>query len=301
MANYRKAARRSARRHGIDPDIFARQINAESGFNPTARSPAGALGIAQIMPDTARGWGVDPMNPIAALDAAAQNMARYIRDYGGWENALRAYNAGPGAIEASRGYSETNAYVSKILRGQNPNPGNPSAFNRLMSKTMQVEDPEAFKRVVLANYLVRNNPDSLLLRLGVVSPNEPTTRTVDAATHRRTPAIASSRGGAGAPGTLHELFYDPLGGWDEGKSIGAIGGHSDHVHFAAGSHKEADALGRLAQKMGLQVRELEPFDKVDPVHTDKSFHYEGLAGDASGSPAAMRRFTNRLRKMYGLS
>jgi hypothetical protein len=120
MANYRALARQIAQRHGLDPGVFERQINQESGFNPTARSPAGALGIAQIMPATARGWGVDPLNARQALDAAAKNMASYVRQYGGYENALRAYNAGPGAIQKSKGFAETNNYVRTILGGHTP-------------------------------------------------------------------------------------------------------------------------------------------------------------------------------------
>src|SRR5215831_13304043 len=65
-------ARQAARNAGIDPDIFVSQIQAESGFNPTARSGAGALGIAQFMPGTAAGLGVDPSDPYASLDAAAR-------------------------------------------------------------------------------------------------------------------------------------------------------------------------------------------------------------------------------------
>lgn len=118
--DYRAMARAAARRHGLDPSIFVRQIQQESGFNPNAVSPAGARGIAQIMPATARGWGVDPSDPKAALNAAAKNMARYVKDYGSYENALRAYNAGPGAIERSKGFSETNHYVQVILRGRDP-------------------------------------------------------------------------------------------------------------------------------------------------------------------------------------
>jgi soluble lytic murein transglycosylase-like protein len=120
VADYREEARRAAARYGLDPGVFERQIQQESGFNPTIRSPAGAVGIAQIMPATARGWGVDPLNPTAALDAAAKNMAAYVKKYGGIENALRAYNAGPGAIKASHGYAETNAYVKRILGGGAP-------------------------------------------------------------------------------------------------------------------------------------------------------------------------------------
>jgi hypothetical protein len=126
MANYRAEARRAAARYGLDPGIFERQIQQESTFDPTARSRAGALGIAQIMPATARAWGVDPMNPRQALNAAAKNMASYVKRYGGIENALRAYNAGPGAIQKSKGYAETNHYVKTILGGSNPKLGRPS-------------------------------------------------------------------------------------------------------------------------------------------------------------------------------
>src|SRR4029077_14479767 len=112
--------RRAAIKAGINPDIFERQIQQESGFNPTISSKAGASGIAQIMPATAKAWGVDPLTPEQALFAAATHMGQYVRKYGSYENALRAYNAGPGAIEASKGYAETNKYVSTIMGGTTP-------------------------------------------------------------------------------------------------------------------------------------------------------------------------------------
>ena len=127
QADWPSVARNAAQKYGLFPDLFARQIKMESGFNPKAVSPVGARGIAQIMPETAKGWGVNPDDPAAALDAAAKNMAGYVRTYGGfntsdpqkirnaYENALRAYNAGPGAVEASRKYAETNKYVQNIL------------------------------------------------------------------------------------------------------------------------------------------------------------------------------------------
>jgi len=126
--NYREIARQKAIRYGLLPDVFERQIDLESKFDPNAVSAAGARGIAQIMPDTARGWGVNPRDPVASLDAAAKNMAAYVKTYGGgtkdpvkmraaYDNALRAYNAGPGAVEASKGkgYGETKEYVNKII------------------------------------------------------------------------------------------------------------------------------------------------------------------------------------------
>jgi SLT domain-containing protein len=129
--DFRQIAREKATKYGLLPVVFERQIDTESGFNPKAISSAGAQGIAQIMPDTAKGWGVNPNDPVAALDAAAKNMSGYIKTaLGGvqpsketdpaklraaYEKGLRAYNAGPGAVEASKGYAETNRYVKKII------------------------------------------------------------------------------------------------------------------------------------------------------------------------------------------
>lgn len=121
MPNYRKIARQKAQRYGINPTYFERQIGAESNFNPSARSPMGASGIAQIMPGTAAAWGVNPSNPVAALDAAAKNMGKYLKQFGGdWRLALGAYNAGPGNARNWNRISETRNYVNKILGGGNP-------------------------------------------------------------------------------------------------------------------------------------------------------------------------------------
>jgi soluble lytic murein transglycosylase-like protein len=85
---------------GIPADYFVRQINQESGFNPNAVSPAGAEGIAQFMPGTAAGLGINPWDPVQALRAAARLMASYMHNYGGdYAKALAAYNAGNGAVQ----------------------------------------------------------------------------------------------------------------------------------------------------------------------------------------------------------
>lgn len=125
MANYRAqyepVARAEAAAAGIDPDIFVRQIMQESGFNPAARSGAGAQGIAQIMPATARGWHVNPADPHAALRAAAQHDAIALKQYGGdWKLALAAYNAGGGNARQWQKIPETRNYVNTILAGHNP-------------------------------------------------------------------------------------------------------------------------------------------------------------------------------------
>jgi soluble lytic murein transglycosylase-like protein len=99
--------------------LLSAQIYAESNFNPFARSPAGALGIAQFMPGTARSYGPrDAFDPAAAIDAQAHLMRDLLGRFGSVPLALAAYNAGPGAV-ARCGcippYPETQAYVARIL------------------------------------------------------------------------------------------------------------------------------------------------------------------------------------------
>lgn len=108
----------AADQYGLDPAMFRRQLVAESGLNPNARSPAGALGVAQLMPGTARALGVDPMDPSQAIPAAANYMRQNLNRFGGdVDKALAAYNWGPGNVSA-KGMAalppETQAYIAKI-------------------------------------------------------------------------------------------------------------------------------------------------------------------------------------------
>ncbi len=123
---YVELARADALEAGIPLDAFVRQINQESGFNPDGLSPAGAEGIAQFMPDTAAGLGIDPWNPVDSLQGAAHLMASYQRTYGGdYAKTLAAYNGGSGRLAyCMRSYgpawfncepAETQAYIEKIL------------------------------------------------------------------------------------------------------------------------------------------------------------------------------------------
>lgn len=153
MADYRAAARQAAQRYGLDPNVFLRQINQESGFNPTARSPAGAIGIAQIMPATARGWGVDPTDPIAALNAAAKNMKGYVDKYGSYRNALVAYNAGPGAVGRGSLPAETTKYIDIILNGKTPPVSSAPAASSPISAAQSAE--QAFAPITLPARPVR--------------------------------------------------------------------------------------------------------------------------------------------------
>jgi hypothetical protein len=111
---------RGALRWNVPMNLLAAQLYAESGFNPFARSPAGAQGIAQFMPGTAQAYGLDdPFDPVAAIDAQAHLMSDLLNRFGGKLSlALAGYNAGAGAVERYGGippYVETRAYVAKIL------------------------------------------------------------------------------------------------------------------------------------------------------------------------------------------
>jgi hypothetical protein len=118
-AQYREPILRSAARWQVPPALMAGQLMAESGFDPTAGSPAGAQGIAQFMPSTAAAYGLtNPYDPVAAIDAEAHLMSDLLRQFGSPELALAAYNAGPAPVEACRcipPYPETQAYVTRIL------------------------------------------------------------------------------------------------------------------------------------------------------------------------------------------
>jgi Transglycosylase SLT domain len=101
-SQYVAIAQQDAIAVGISPDYFVRQIEQESGFNPNSVSPAGAVGIAQFLPSTAAGMGINPWDPIQALQGAARMMANSARQYGGdYAKALAAYNGGSGTVQSA--------------------------------------------------------------------------------------------------------------------------------------------------------------------------------------------------------
>lgn len=118
--DYRALAIEAAKRHGVPVDMFLRQIQAESAWNPDAVSSAGAIGLGQLMPGTAAELGVDPYDPVQNLDGSARYTAQQYKSFGDWGTALAAYNAGPGNVRKYGGlppFKETQNYVQKILGG----------------------------------------------------------------------------------------------------------------------------------------------------------------------------------------
>jgi soluble lytic murein transglycosylase-like protein len=116
---YAPVLARAARRWNVSATLLAAQLYAESGFNPFARSPAGAQGIAQFMPGTAATLGLeDPFDAPDAVDAQAHLMRDLLRRFAAVPLALAAYNAGPGPVQACGcvpDLPETRAYVARVL------------------------------------------------------------------------------------------------------------------------------------------------------------------------------------------
>lgn len=115
---YLPLARAAAQRNGVPEGLFLRLVNQESRWDPHAVSSAGARGLAQLMPETARRLGVDPDDPHQNLEGGARYLRMMYDRFGDWRLALAAYNAGPGAVERHNGvppYAETTAYVRIIL------------------------------------------------------------------------------------------------------------------------------------------------------------------------------------------
>ena len=110
---------RAAQRWNVSSALLAAQLYAESNFNPFAESGAGAQGIAQFMPGTARALGLaDPFDAEQAIDAQAHLMRDLLRRFAAVPLALAAYNAGPNAVAACGcvpDIPETRAYVVRIL------------------------------------------------------------------------------------------------------------------------------------------------------------------------------------------
>ena len=118
----RYAAHPGLRRAGLSGGewmaLFRANVAVESGFRQSAVSPVGAIGLGQLMPETAAELGVDPHDPAENLDGSARYLLAQMERFGSAELALAAYNAGPEAVERHGGippYRETQAHVRRVL------------------------------------------------------------------------------------------------------------------------------------------------------------------------------------------
>ncbi|WP_371158335.1 lytic transglycosylase domain-containing protein [Jannaschia sp. 2305UL9-9] len=118
----RYAAHPGLRRAGLSGGewmaLFRANVAVESGFRQSAVSPVGAVGLGQLMPETAAELGVDPHDPAENLDGSARYLFAQMERFGSAELALAAYNAGPEAVARYGGippYRETQAHVRRVL------------------------------------------------------------------------------------------------------------------------------------------------------------------------------------------
>jgi soluble lytic murein transglycosylase-like protein len=118
--NYEELISEHSRLNGVRPDLVRAVVQVESAFNPNARSPKGAMGLMQLMPATARQYGVtDPYNPSENVRAGVRYLRGLLDRFDNNEAlALAAYNAGPGAVDKYGNtvppYRETRDYVERI-------------------------------------------------------------------------------------------------------------------------------------------------------------------------------------------
>jgi cell wall-associated NlpC family hydrolase len=117
-SSYAKAFSAAEQRYGLPQGILSAVAHAESNYRPDAVSSAGAIGLMQLMPDTAKALGVDATNPAQAIDGAARLLKGQLNKYGSVQLALAAYNAGGPAVDRYGGippYPETRNYVQKVM------------------------------------------------------------------------------------------------------------------------------------------------------------------------------------------
>lgn len=135
---------KAATRHNVDPNLVRALVKVESNFNPNAVSRKGAMGLMQLMPQTARQLKVsNPFNPEENVDAGVRHLKRLLDNYGGnVQLSLAAYNAGSGAVARSSGiphYAETRNYVKRITTLYGGNLGDGVYFGQASREPIKVQ------------------------------------------------------------------------------------------------------------------------------------------------------------------
>jgi hypothetical protein len=263
----------AGQQHNVDPDLLRAMAQQESGFNPAAVSPKGAVGILQLMPDTAKDMRVvDRTDPSQNIYGAARYMSQLIGKYGDVDKAVQAYNMGPTAfdrLQAGKGAlpNETAQYLSKVS-------GN---FNRIKSNagfvmpeaqqatgTMTADDPivaalSGKASAPKAAQAMAAQEDPIVAALsGKIAP--PTTTTQQTETKAPNNVLmgvnAAYRGIAGIPDAL---LNTPNRVINLGKAaVGTIADMAGRPDLAPGVTPDPDFVRRGFEKLGLIRPEWDP-------------------------------------------
>lgn len=304
-----RVIRRAARRHGVRSDVLRRLIQAESGGNPNAVSPAGARGIAQFMPATAKQYGVNLGDGRVEddIEGAARFLADNLRQFGGdYGKALAAYNAGPGAVQKYGGvppYKETQAYVKKILGGASPQ-GSPQAKRPRGGDTVTRTIPGKTSEDVagaLVDAMLSGRKGALARAAALLDTGQYTTTTpARKVTERAARATSQAAPRGSTKGGIDELFYNGPGAlnYDQGKRVkkGYVDGHEGHVHIGFKSETARQRAVALAKEMGVSIT-----SEGGGKHAPGSFHYQRFKdGRSKGidfahpDPKVMAAFARRV-------
>lgn len=299
--NTRNYIYRRSRAYGLDPAAVLAVASVEGGFNGAIGDQGTSFGPFQLHVGGAlpHGRGHAWANSPAGIEYALRQIARVARGKSGRaaiEAIVRRFErpAAPGAeVEKAFGrYGKVGGGAAALTARPTYAAGGLTAAPS--------NNPELMGQIV--GVLGQSHPDvSALIPLLAVAKAHPQAQ--QRMTVRRPP---QAMGEHSARTGINELFYDPLGGVKYGKQVGAIGHHSDHVHFSLADEAAQKRALAMARRMGLHVGEESDSD-VHPVHVQNSFHYRHYrkgdplrqAADVSGDPRRMAAFYRWVQKHYG--
>lgn len=290
-AQHGKYLRQFAAQYGVPWPVAQALIRAESGGNPNAVSPVGAIGYGQLMPGTARGLGVNPHDPIQNLKGSMKYLGHLIQSFhGNLRYAVAAYNAGPAAVTRYGGippYKETQDYVKRVFAMAGPGQNNRQfTTNRLNAvNTLGGVPRTGALNPRLADALALAAPtegsQSILERLGGTAA-----RASEAASAPIPLPASQTPGGQGLPslpGTMTRSPQQAVG--RGGKYVIAPGANR------AGVKLQNDILGFLSQVSGVYGRTLKVGTGTNhsrlTVDGNESQHWTGHAVDVPATGATL--------------
>lgn len=219
----------------------------------------------------------------------------------------------PGRYKTKAG--EAQQIIRGLDKGGTSTSGGGSTSTPDKTVTVPGQDNSALRKQIVLNYVQRNQPTksdpygakqsgrNLELVAAIKGAQDGPDSKVTVPGSKKASAKGSGGSGGSSDGgrsDVREDFYNGPGGANvkDNKRVGKgfVSGHTDHTHAAFGTRAEAIRWGKVAQNMGLTVREQSHFDKVDPVHTKGSYHYTDRAIDVSGPPAKMAAFSRKVAR-----